>query len=280
MQVNLRTLGPNEAQVVLSLRLQNQNTVQASQIIEILGSETKARKVIRNLIRKGWLSRLIQGRYMFLPPEHGPENLGENNALALASAVIEDSYISWWSAASFHGLTTQRPTSVSVASLRQVPTQFVEGTEIRFVKLTKRKFFGFANYKLHGRELSIATPAKTVVDCVDRPDLAGGPSEVARIVAGAAASVEPHELIDAALKMKSNALSQRLGFLSDLVGWQWPKEIRSELRASIPKTQRSIFGPKEGRPGDIGYISDWGIFVNIPERDLLTDVPKPRHRKS
>src|SRR5688572_3305453 len=123
MQVNLRTLGPNEAQVVLSLRLQNQNTVQASQLIEILGSETKARKLIGNLIRKGWLSRLIQGRYMFLPPEHGPENLGENNALALASAVIKDSYISWWSAASFHGLTTQRPTSVSVASLRQVPTQ-------------------------------------------------------------------------------------------------------------------------------------------------------------
>lgn len=280
MQVNLRTLGQNEAQVVLSLRLQNQNTVQASQIIDILGSETKARKVIRNLIRKGWLSRLIQGRYMFLPPEHGPENLGENNALALASAVLQDSYISWWSAASFHGFTTQRPMSVAVASLRQVPAQIVEGTEIRFVKITKRKFFGFANYKLHGREVSIATPPKTVVDCVDRPDLAGGVSEVARIVASAATSVQPRELINAAFKMKSKALCQRLGFLADLVDWQWPEDVRNELRSSIPKTHRSIFGPKKGRPGDIGYVSDWGLFVNIPESDLLADVPKRRHRKS
>lgn len=280
MQVNLRTLGPNEAQVVLSLRLQNQHTVQASQIIDILGSETKARKVIRNLIRKGWLSRLIQGRYMFLPPEHGPENLGENNVLALASAVIKDSYVSWWSAASFHGFTTQRPMSVAVASLRQVPAQVVEDTEIRFVKITKRKFFGFASYKLHGREVLIATPPKTVVDCVDRPDLAGGPSEVARIVAGAATSVEPRELINAALKMKSRALGQRLGFLADLVGWQWPEAVRNKLRDSIPKTQRSIFGPKEGRPGDIGYVSDWGLFVNIPESDLLADVPRLRYRKS
>ena len=280
MQANLRTLGPNEAQVVLSLRLQNQETVQASEIIDILGSESKGRKVIRNLIRKGWLSRLIPGRYMFLPPEHGPENLGENNVLALASAVIKNSYVSWWSAAAFHGFTTQRPMSVAVASLRQVPTQVIEGTEVRFVKVSKRKFFGFTNYNLHGREISMATPAKTVVDCVDRPDLAGGAVEVARIVAGAASNVEPRELIDVALRMKSKALWQRLGFLADAIGWQWPGDVRHELRAAIPKSQRSTFGAATTRPEDIGYVSDWGLIVNIAERDLLADVPKLRRRKS
>ena len=39
MEVNLRTLGPNEAQVVLSLRLQNQSVVQAAEIIDLLGSD-------------------------------------------------------------------------------------------------------------------------------------------------------------------------------------------------------------------------------------------------
>src|ERR1700682_5179391 len=168
MQVNIRTLGPNEAQVVLSLRSENQDIIQASEIISILGSEPKARKVIRNLLKKGWLARLIPGRYMFLPPEHGPENLGENNVLALASAVIKPSYVGWWRAASFHGLTTQKPMSVAVASLRQVPTQIIEGTEVRFVKVAERKFFGFKSYDLHGREVTISTPAKTVVDCVER----------------------------------------------------------------------------------------------------------------
>src|SRR6185436_19371875 len=208
MEVNLRTLGPNEAQVVLSLRLQSQNVVQAAEIIDILGSEPKARKVIRNLVRKGWLSRLKPGRYMFLPPEHGPENLGENNVLALASAVIRPSYVGWWRAASFHGFTTQKPMSVAVASLRQVPTQVVEGTKIRFVKVAERKFFGFVTYQLHGREVSISMPAKTVVDCADRTELAGGPAEVARIVAGAVSSVEPRELLTAALTMRSKALLQ------------------------------------------------------------------------
>ena len=88
METNLRTLGPNEAKVALSLRERECTTVCAPEIIELLGNEQTARKVIRNLIRKGWLTRLVAGRYLFLPPERGPENLGENNALAIASAVV------------------------------------------------------------------------------------------------------------------------------------------------------------------------------------------------
>jgi len=143
METALRTLGPNEAKVVLSLREKNREVVRAADIIGILGSEPTARKVIRNLLRKGWLSRLIGGRYMFLPPEHGPENLGENNALALAAAVIEPSYVGWWAAASFHGLTTQKPMSIAVATLRQVLSRTLEGPEIRFVQVAERQFLGF-----------------------------------------------------------------------------------------------------------------------------------------
>ncbi len=64
MQVNLRTLGPNEAKVVLFLTEQSRNVVRAADIIEVLGSEQTARKVIQNLLKKGWLSRLIPGRYI------------------------------------------------------------------------------------------------------------------------------------------------------------------------------------------------------------------------
>ena len=56
---------------------------------------------------------------MLLPPEHGPDNLGENNILALAAAAVEPSYIGWWSAAAYHGFTTQKPMTVFVAVLRQ-----------------------------------------------------------------------------------------------------------------------------------------------------------------
>ncbi len=82
MNSNLRTLGPAESRVVLSFREQGRTVVRTADVLDLLGSENSARKVIRNLLRKGWLSRIVGGRYMLLPPEHGPENLGENNILA------------------------------------------------------------------------------------------------------------------------------------------------------------------------------------------------------
>ncbi|SPF52321.1 putative transcriptional regulator [Candidatus Sulfopaludibacter sp. SbA4] len=260
--------------MVLSLTEQRRSVVRAADVIDMLGSEPTARKVIRNLLRKGWLSRLIGGRYMFLPPEHGPENLGENNVLALASAAVDPSYVGWWSAASFHGLTTQKPMSITVATLRQIPARMIEGAEIRFVKLTNRKFFGSAVYNVYGRDVAISTPAKTVVDCLDRPDLAGGPAELTRIVYGSSATVDAEEIGRAAVRMKSTALLQRLGFLTDLVGWRWPDNLRGEIRSAIPKSARSVLGRMKRQEDDIGYVADWGLFVNAPRHELLTDVPQ------
>jgi predicted transcriptional regulator of viral defense system len=276
METNLRTLGPKETKVILSFREQGREIVHAAEVIDLLGSEPTARKVIRNLLRKGWLTRLVGGRYMVLPPEHGPENLGENNPLALAAAAAEPSYIGWWSAAAFHGFTTQKPMTVTVAVLRQMPTRTIEGTEVRFIKITPRKFSGFKSYNVYGRNAAISEPEKTLVDCIDHPDLAGGPAELARIVSSAMGEIDPHKLVAAALAMKSTALLQRLGFLTDLVGKPLPEELRLKLRNAIPKSRRSIFGRQKRKEGDIGYVAAWGVFVHARRSDLLSEVPRVR----
>lgn len=259
----------------MSFREQGRGIVSAADVIALLGNESTARKVIHNLLRKGWLTRLKAGRYLFLPPEYGPENFGENNPLALASAVVDPSYVGWWPAASFHGFTTQKPMTLTVATLRQVSASVIEGNEIHFVKVVPRKFFGFQTYDVYGREATLSTPAKTLVDCVDRPDLAGGAAEVARIAYGASSVISPEELADAALRMKSTATLQRLGFLADLVGWKWPAGVRQRIREAIPPSTRSTFGRSTRKPNDIGYVNAWGVIVHAAASDLLTDVPRP-----
>ncbi len=274
METNLRTLGPKESKVILSFREQGREVVHAADIIGLLGSEPAARKVIRNLIRKGWLTRLVGGRYMLLPPEHGPENLGENNPIALAAAAAEPSYVGWWSAAAFHGFTTQKPMTVTVATQRQMPTRTIEGTEVQFIKIAARKFFGFKTYTLYGRTATITDPEKTVIDCIDRPDLAGGPAELTRIVYAAMGEIDHEKLVTAAMAMKSTALLQRLGFLTDLVGRKLSDGLRLQVRNAIPKSRRSIFGRRDRRDGDIGYVADWGLFVYARRNDLLAEVPR------
>ena len=282
MENNLRTLGKAESKVVLSLREEGRSLVQTADILGILGAdvpETTARKVIRNLVRKGWLSRIVGGKYMLLPPEHGPENLGENNVLALAAAAVQPSYIGWWSAASWHGFTTQKPMTVFVAVTRQTPPKLIEGSAVRFVKVTARKFFGSQTYDVYGRDVAISSPAKTLIDCLDRPDLAGGPAELGRIAHSALGEADSHDLLTAATAMKSKAVLQQLGFVADLVGRPLPDDVRQALRDAIPKTYRSHFGRPERREGDIGYVAAWGLFVNARREDLLAEVPRIKTRE-
>ena len=276
MKTTLRTLGPAEARIVLSFREEGRDVVDADDIIALLRSEQTGRKVIRNLLRKGWLTRLTGGRYMLLPPERGAESMSENNPLALAAAVVEESYVGWWSAAAFHGFTTQMPATVFVAVTKQTKARTVEDTEIRFVTVPARKFFGVKRYTVYGRSVSISDPEKTIVDCIDRPDLAGGPAELTRIVHAGMAETDQGKLIDVAIEMKSISLLQRLGFLTDLVARPLDGELRTRLRDTIPKSTRSSFGRNERRDGDIGYVAAWGLFVHARRNDLLSEVPRIR----
>jgi predicted transcriptional regulator of viral defense system len=276
MNANLRTLGPAEARVVLSFREQGRDVVAASDIIGLLKSEQTGRTVIRNLLRKGWLARLRGGRYMLLPPERGAENIGENNPLATASAIVQDSYVGWWSAAAFHGFTTQQPATVFVAVKRQTKARTVEDAEIRFVTIPARKFFGAQRYTVYGRSVNISDPEKTVIDCIDRPDLAGGPAELTRILHAAMAESDQKKIVDTAFQMKSTSLLQRLGFLTDLVERPLDEELRGRLREAIPKSARSIFGRHERKEADIGYVAGWRLFVHAQRSDLLSEVPRIR----
>ena len=281
MENNLRTLGKAESKVVLSLREEGRSLVQTADILGILGSgvpETTARKVIRNLVRKGWLSRIVGGKYMLLPPEHGPENLGENNVLALAAAAVQPSYIGWWSAASWHGFTTQKPMTVFVAVTRQTPPKLIEGSAVRFVKVTARKFFGFQTYDVYGRDVAISSPAKTLIDCLDRPDLAGGPAELVRIAHSALGETDPDDLLKAAAAMKSKAVLQRLASWPIL--WGTPcLTACARFSGSNPQNLPSHFGRPERREGDIGYVAAWGLFVNARREDLLAEVPRIKTRE-
>ncbi len=182
----------------------------------------------------------------------------------------------WWSAASYHSFTTQKPATVFVAVRRQLAPRIIEGAEIKFVTVEARKFFGFNSYNVYGRSTRISDPEKTLLDCIDRPDLAGGPTELTRIVHAAMAEVDQEKLVAAAMKMNSKSMLQRLGFLSDLVERPLTEEMRSKVRAALPKKARSAFGARARRKDDIGYISDWGLHVHARKDDLLSEVPRIR----
>ena len=100
MDRGTRTLSPQESRVVLALAEEKRRDVGRAEIIELLGVKPKAAdKVIESLRRKGWLERASWGKYIAIPPDQGPDALGETNLLALASRIASPYYIGYGSAA-------------------------------------------------------------------------------------------------------------------------------------------------------------------------------------
>ena len=88
MEFNTRSLSAQESRVVLALRERGQREVTRADIVKLLGASLKAAdKVIGSLRRKGWLERAAWGEYLLIPPEQGPDALGDSNLLALASRI-------------------------------------------------------------------------------------------------------------------------------------------------------------------------------------------------
>lgn len=275
----LRSLGPEEARLALGLAALHVSTVTIDLAAKIMGNRQQAQAVVHRLIVKGWLQRASRGRYVFLPPDWGAEKVEDFDIFVLASASVDVGYVEWWAAASQHGLTTQVPQLIRVATNRQVLPREIQGNPIRYVKLSARKFFGWDDMPSSGRTFRVSSPAKTVADCMDRPDLCGGPSELATIAWRATRMLDEDVLIDTSMKLGSVSACQRLGFLLEMVapGFLSPS-TRSRLRAFIPRNARSVFGRPERAEGDIGYVADWGLLVHYEADHLLSDVPSSAAR--
>ena len=51
-----------------------------------------------------------------------------------------------------------------------------------------------------------------------------------------------------------------------------------QVRNAIPKSTRSIFGRRDRREDDIGYVADCGLVIYARRNDLLAEVPRIKGR--
>src|SRR2546430_2539390 len=106
MDLRTRSLSPQESQVVLALTENHRREATREEILRVLGGTPKAADhIIDSLRRKGWLERAAWGKYLLVPPDQGPDALGDSNLLALASRIVNPYYIGFGTAAAHYGLT-------------------------------------------------------------------------------------------------------------------------------------------------------------------------------
>lgn len=147
----------------------------------------------------------------------------------------------------------------------------VRGKAYRLVVQPDRKFFGAVEVDAYGSRVMMAEPEKTVVDALDRPEYAGDIPEIAAMLRRGQGRLDWNQLADYALRVESQALVQRLGYLTDLLSVPLGTSARDRLLAGVGKST-----PYLGRLSQWGtggeYDATWHIIDNIPRRELLAEI--------
>lgn len=279
MEFATRSLSPQESRIVLALAEQGRREIARPEILQLLDVSPKAADhVIHSLRRKGWLERASWGKYLLIPPDQGPEALGEGNLLALASRIIEPYYIGYGTAAAHYGLTTQHRNVIWLVTPVHLRDRRVGDAEVRIVNPVPHKFFGFRPVDVLGYKVIVSDREKTALDCIDRPELSGGAGEAAYILATASRRFDWGKAADYLERIGSTALVRRFGWFADHAGADIPAGERSRLLRLAGHGRKTLLGPNGEVRGAIGDDRTWRLFVNLTREELHSSAGIGRRR--
>ena len=257
-------LGPQERLLRTSLAGRGKRIFRVDEALPYWTYKQQAFNALGRLVEKGWLQRLERGLYMIVPLAAGPAGQWTDDPLAIATQLIPDGAVAYWSALHYWNMTEQVPRTVFVQSLRQrIPSQkTILGVAYKFVWIKKDKFFGIVSRSSGGLKINITNREKSLVDACSRPDLCGGIMQVAQAIQAG----EPidWDRMDSYLKrMDSGAIYKRLGYLIETLDISIPNR-EDRLRNWRQSMSQGIALLDLGGLQNGSVKTRWRVRVNVP----------------
>ena len=216
-------LSPVEQDAYFALLRQGFSIAKAENLASTLAiSHARAKNILSKLASDGVAQRVGKGKYVIIPADVLYHRKGYvADPLILVSKLMKgiDYYVAYYSAAHIHGITEQIPFKTTVAILKQLRPIKIGNMDVNFVNLKKSRFFGYEETGYMDARLNVSDLEKTLIDCVDRPELCGGIAEVIRTLSNAfeAEKLNWQKLGAYVKRFESHALAQRLGFIIELL---------------------------------------------------------------
>lgn len=267
-EYNLKTLGSQAARFVTTLQERHHLAFALPEVEEITGLKAaSARSFIRALVNRGVAARLRPGLFHLVPFELGraKEYLGNPYVVARELLGGREYYISHASAMDIHRMTTQPQLVVYATSPKPPRGRTVFGTEFRFVRCPRDRFFGFAEQWVDKQEkVMVSDPERTVLDGLKAPEYCGGVTEVAKGLGMRRSDIDVRKLVEYALRLGKSAVIGRLGQLMDVLEIGTEND-RAALRQRLGKAYVLLDPtlPAEGK-----FLAKWRLRLNISAEEL------------
>lgn len=237
-------------------------------------SHKEIHPILFRLVKKGRLIRLKRG--LFCVQSLGVTKPGySQNWLLIARALAGDKpyFISYYSAMQLHGMTGESVQTVFISMSEQhQPPRHLQ-IPIRFVAVPQKRFWGLEE-KWVTQEAKVRTSdrERTIVDILDRPDLAGGISEIVRGLWMVQKEIDPSKLVTYAKWFASYAAAKRLGFLMEKMSIGQGKDIEKLHNFTKESPSYAFLDPTASKAGR--YLDRWHLRINrdtaMLEKNLMT----------
>jgi predicted transcriptional regulator of viral defense system len=265
------SLSDTEASFLAKLAADGKDIFTTQDAYNVLGEGKRTRGSLERLVHKGWLERIEKGKYLIVPLEAGPDRCWSEDAFVIARHLVEPSAIAYWSALNHWNLTEQVPriTYVQTTARKSNRKPNVLGMQFQVVRIKPERFFGTRRFYVGQSAVETTDREKTLMDCLDRPDLSGGVAEVAKALQEGDGEFDWGRTTEYLRRFGSGAVVKRLGFLAEASRLTDPprlevlQEWQGLLTAGISKLDPS--SPRE--PHRIA--TRWRVAVNLPEDGMV-----------
>lgn len=232
---------------------------------------TAVRELLSDMTKRGLLMRLKDGVYCIIPYEQDAENFMPDWHL-IAEHLVNDAkhYIGYYSALQIHDLITQPSLKEQIVVSQQIRPSEIKIKEVsfQFIYHNEKHFFGAKKIWIDSyNKVMCSDLEKTFIDCLFKPDYAGGIAEIARAIDTSKDKINYDTLLEYAKKFDSQAVIKRLGFLLETLGidTQIIQELQKIKTASYVVLDTEL--PKTGK-----YISRWSIQQNLETETIESAI--------
>jgi predicted transcriptional regulator of viral defense system len=229
------------------------------------------RELLSDMTRRGLLMRLKDGLFYIIPYEEDADSFIPDWHLIAEHLVSgAEHYIGYYSALQIHNLITQPSLKEQIVVAKQIrPSEIkIKNARFQFIYHNEKHFFGAKKIWIDSfNRVSCSDLEKTFIDCLFKPEYAGGVVETARAIYVSRDKTNFDKLLDYAIKFDSQAVVKRLGFLLETLG------IGGKIIDELQKIKTSSYValdtelPKTGK-----RISRWSIQQNLEAETIKSAI--------
>jgi predicted transcriptional regulator of viral defense system len=233
--------------------------------------ESTVRELLSDMTKRGLLMRLKDGVYYIIPYEQNAESFMPDWHL-IAEHLVNNAkhYIGYYSALQIHNLITQPSLKEQIVVSKQIrPSEIkIKNISFQFIYHNDKHFFGAKKIWVDNfNKVLCSDLEKTFIDCLFKPDYAGGIVEIARAIYNSKNKIRFDTLLEYAKKFNSQAVIKRLGFLLETF------EINNSIIDELQKLKTASYVvldtelPKTGKRN-----SRWSIQQNLETETIKSAI--------